>query len=371
MKKIAVLGASYLQKPLVEKAKQMGIETHCFAWDTELSVCKYISDYFYPISVIEKEEILKKCQEIKIDGITTIATDICIPTISYVAEKMNLVSNSIHTSYVTTNKYEMKKVFASNNIKTPNYVVINKNENINFDEFNFPLICKPVDSSGSKGVSIINGKSSYKKSIEYAFYESKLKVVIIEEFIDGKEISIECISIDGEHYILALTDKVTNGKPNFVEIEHHQPAELSTELRFTIEEITVQVLNAVDIKYGASHLELIINEKDEIYVIEIGSRMGGDFIGSHLTEISTGYDYLKGVIEIAVGIFNIPKITNNGDFCGVYFLSEETKRIKKYFNSFNNFDLKKEIFNDDLKFLNDSSDRSGFIIYKSNKKIIL
>jgi hypothetical protein len=93
MKKLAILGASYLQQPLVEKANAMGIETHCFAWDNELAVCKTIAHFFYPISVLEQEQILKKCQEIGIDGITTIATDICIPTIAYVAEKLNLISN--------------------------------------------------------------------------------------------------------------------------------------------------------------------------------------------------------------------------------------------------------------------------------------
>lgn len=370
MKKIAVLGASYLQKPLLVKAKQMGIETHCFAWDSELSVCKNISDYFYPISVIEKEEILKKCQEIKIDGITTIATDICMPTISYVAEKMNLVSNSIHTSYVTTNKYEMKKVFASNNIKTPNYVVINENENINFDEFNFPLICKPIDSSGSKGVSIINDVNNYKNSIDYAFYESNKKTIIIEEYIEGRELSVESISNDGEHYILALTDKVINGKPNFVEIEHHQPAILNKKLKSLIKETAINVLNAVDLKHGASHIELIINKNEEVYIIEIGSRMGGDFIGSHLTPLSTGYDYLEGVINVALGIFNKPEIFEN-NHSGVYFLSEETKRILQNFNTIDNFTVEKEIINNKLNYLKDSSDRSGYLIYKSNKKIII
>ena len=71
MKKLAILGASYLQEPLVLKANQMGLETHCFAWDNEDAVCKEIAHYFYPISVLEKESILNKCIEIGIDGITT------------------------------------------------------------------------------------------------------------------------------------------------------------------------------------------------------------------------------------------------------------------------------------------------------------
>ena len=114
MKKLAIIGASYLQLPLVEKAKEMGIEIHCFAWP-DGAVCKDIADYFYPISILEKEDILKKCIEINIDGITTIATDMAVPTICYVAEKMNLISNSYISSVASTNKWDMRKAFKKGN----------------------------------------------------------------------------------------------------------------------------------------------------------------------------------------------------------------------------------------------------------------
>ncbi len=105
-KKLAIIGGSYLQLPIVKKAKEMGIETHCFSW-RDGAVCADVADFFYPISIIEKEEILKKCQEIGIDGITTIASDTAVVTVNYVASRMGLRSNPDKYSEVTTNKYKM------------------------------------------------------------------------------------------------------------------------------------------------------------------------------------------------------------------------------------------------------------------------
>ena len=150
-KKLAIIGASYLQLPLVERAKKTGIETHCFAW-SEGAICKEIADFFYPISILEKDDILQKCIDIKIDGITTIATDMAVPTICYVAEKMNLVSNSFISSLASTNKNEMRNAFKNGNCSIPKFIEANNNE-VNIKDFKFPLIVKPVDRSGSRGVT--------------------------------------------------------------------------------------------------------------------------------------------------------------------------------------------------------------------------
>ena len=97
MKTLAVIGASYLQRPLVEMAKEMRLQVICFAW-REGAVCADIADQFFPISIVEKDEILRVCREEKIDGICTIASDVAAPTVAYVAESMGLVGNKSSTS---------------------------------------------------------------------------------------------------------------------------------------------------------------------------------------------------------------------------------------------------------------------------------
>jgi len=368
LKKLAIIGASYLQLPLVQKAKEMGIETHCFAWP-EGAVCKEITDYFYPISILEKEAILKECIEINIDGITTIATDMAVPTICFVAEKMKLISNTFNSSFASTNKSEMRNAFKNGNCSIPKFLETDAID-VNVKDFKFPLIVKPVDRSGSRGVTKVMLENESSEAIQYAIKESFCKKAIIEEFIDGVEVSVETISYEGEHTILAITDKVTTGAPHFVELAHHQPSKLSREIQEKIKTETIKCLNALNINFGAGHSEFKITPTGDVYVIEVGARMGGDFIGSHLVELSTGYDFLQGVINIALGKYEKPILKNN-NFSGVYFLSKETEQILPYFSQINTFDIQKEIQNIALKNSINSNDRSGYLIYQDNKKIQL
>lgn len=370
MKKLAILGASYLQKPLIEKAKEMGIETHCFAWDNDLAVCKNISDFFYPISVLEKEQLLVKCKEIGIDGITTIATDICVPTIAFIAENLNLISNTYKSSIIATNKAKMRLAFEDANVNSPKSICLENTKLINELNLSFPLIVKPTDRSGSRGVSKVYNEIELKNAIDRGLEESLENKVVIEEFIEGVEVSVESISWQGNHHILVITDKVTTGEPYFVELAHHQPSALSNEIQEKIKSETLKALNALEVKFGASHSEFKITNEGKVYAIEVGARMGGDFIGSDLVYLSTGYDFVKGVIDVSLGQFSLPIIKNN-KYSGVYFLSKNSEKLVPIFNQTNQFEVKKEIFNTNLLEINNSNDRSGYLIYQSNKKIIL
>lgn len=370
MKKLAILGASYLQKPLIEKAKEMGIETHCFAWDNDLAVCKNISDFFYPISVLEKEQLLVKCKEIGIDGITTIATDICLPTIAFIAENLNLISNTYKSSIIATNKAKMRLAFEDANVNSPKSICLENTKLINELNLSFPLIVKPTDRSGSRGVSKVYNEIELKNAIDRGLEESLENKVVIEEFIEGVEVSVESISWQGNHHILVITDKVTTGEPYFVELAHHQPSALSNEIQEKIKSETLKALNALEVKFGASHSEFKITNEGKVYAIEVGARMGGDFIGSDLVYLSTGYDFVKGVIDVSLGQFSLPIIKNN-KYSGVYFLSKNSEKLVPIFNQTNQFEVKKEIFNTNLLEINNSNDRSGYLIYQSNKKIIL
>lgn len=368
MKKLAIIGASYLQLPLVEKAKEMSIETHCFAWP-EGAVCKDIADYFYPISILDKEAILQQCRQIEIDGITTIATDISVPTISYVAQELGLISNSYNSAIISTNKAEMREAFVKGNCNVPKFRKIDSGD-FNIDDFTFPVIIKPVDRSGSRAIFKAQNLEEVPNAVATAIDESFVKSAIVEEFIEGIEVSVESISWDGNHTILAITDKITTNEPHFVELAHHQPSNLSDDIQNKIKEETIKCLKALGIQNGAGHSEFKITQNGEVFVIEVGARMGGDFIGSHLVELSTGYDFLKGVIQCALNNFEKPQLPNK-NHSGVFFLCEETKELLPYFNKNNTFDIEKKILDQNLKSIHNSSDRSGYLIYQSTERIEL
>ena len=370
MKKLAILGASYLQMPLVAKANQMGIETHCFAWDNNEAVCKGIADFFYPISVLDKEAIAEQCMAIGIDGIVTIATDICVPTISFVAEKMGLTANSYASAIASTNKGVMREKFAQYGINSPKFLRVEKYETGLFSDFNFPLIVKPTDRSGSRGVTKVYDHPHLEQAIVEATSESIENQAIIEEFIEGEEVSVEYISNNGDHFLLSITDKITTGEPYFVELEHHQPSQLPKAILSKIETETLKALQALEIQFGASHSEFKITKDGKIYAIEVGARMGGDFIGSHLTPLSTGYDFVEGVINVALNEFEVP-VFKARHYSGVYFLCQESERLLPHFHKQNAFDYEKKILSENLESIRNSNDRSGFLIYQSDHKIII
>lgn len=374
IKKLAVIGASYLQLPLVKKAKEMGLEVHCFAW-ADGAVCKDIADYFYPISIIEKERILAVCQNVGIDGICTIASDVAAPTVAYVANKIGLVGNDYEAAVIANNKCLMRDAFMKAGVPCPKYMVINPETLYSPEvicklrDFQYPMITKPSDRSGSLGVTKIVMPSQFYSAVELAMEKSFKHQAMVEEFIEGREISVEFISYNGVHYPLQITDKVTTEAPHFVELEHHQPSSLSLDMFTTIYDITKTALNAIGLTNGASHAEYKITKEGRIAIMEIGGRMGGDFIGSDLVRLSTGYDFVKGVIEVALGEFSEPIKTLNM-YSGVYFLCKETEYLKKIIETWTDNPLFVEgaITDTELRQVTCSADRSGYVIYQADRK---
>lgn len=369
MKKLAIIGASYLQLPLVKKAREMGVYTLCFAWE-DGAVCKGVAEEFYPISIVEKEQILQVCREKQIDGICTIASDVAAPTVAFIAEHMGLVGNSYEVALRSSNKYQMRNAFVSAGIPCPNYQVVTSKRELH-DRYDLPLIVKPTDRSGSLGISKVTRQEDLLPAVDNALGCSFKHEAILEEFIEGREISVEFISYQGKHYPLQITDKVTTEAPHFVELEHHQPADLSREQYKDIYRLTEKALNALGITNGASHSEYKITANGRVVVMEIGARMGGDFIGSDLVYLSTGYDFLRGVIDVALGRFEKPSF-GIPHCSGVFFLCEETKCLHDIIKNGNAPQIvRAEITDNELRRVECSADRSGYMIYQGNKRLEL
>ena len=300
MKKLAIIGASYLQLPLIEKAKSMSIETHVFAWAAN-DVGETAADHFYPISIVEKEQILDKCRQIGIDGICSIASDLAMLAVNYVAEKMGLTGNSMECTLRSTNKHLMRQAFEQHGDPSPKSLLVECVDDLRSVPLHYPVIVKPTDRSGSRGITKLDSPNGLAEAIENAKSQGFEKKALVEEFATGQEYSVEYISWQGEHHFLALTHKYTTGAPGFIETGHLEPAPVSEETVERVKAAVSHALNSLGIRYGASHSELKIDADGRIMLIEIGGRMGGDFIGSDLVELSTGVDYVRAVIDAALG----------------------------------------------------------------------
>lgn len=369
MKKLAIIGASYLQEPLIEKAKSLAIETHVFAWACG-DVGEIKADYFYPISIIEKDLILEKCKEIGIDGICSIASDLATITVNYVANKMGLVGNSNECVNLSTNKHKMREAFAQNGDPSPKSYQVSGLEDLAEKKLVFPIIVKPTDRSGSRGITKLDSIEGLKEAIVYAKDQGFEKKVLVEEFVKGKEYSVECISWKGKHFLLAITEKFTTGSPSFIETGHIEPANILEETKCDVKNIVFHALDSLKIENGASHSELKIDNKGRISIIEIGARMGGDCIGSHLVEISTGIDFLKAVIDIALGNKPDlkPKYETNCAGIRYIFSNEDIKVLQELKAKHPEYLLEEIVATNVSGIVSDSSSRFGMFIIKAKNQ---
>ena len=301
MRNLAIIGASYLQLPLINKAKEMGYETHVFAWAAN-DVGELAADHFYPVSIVNYDEILDKCREIGISGICSIASDLAAVTVSYVASKLGLPGNSMNCTRRSTNKHLMRETFRANGDPSPQSMEVDMQTDLSRLELRYPVIVKPTDRSGSRGICKLDSPEGLEEAVCAALTESFEKKALIEEFAEGEEYSVEGISYHGRHHILALTKKYTTGAPHFVETGHREPALLDPETEKKVRRVVSHALDSLKITDSASHSEIKIDEQGNIRIIEIGGRMGGDCIGSHLVKYSTGIDFVRAVIQVACGV---------------------------------------------------------------------
>lgn len=322
MKKLAIIGASYLQKPLIERAKELGYETHVFAWAAN-DVGEKIADYFYPISIVEKDEILDACRQIGICGICTIASDLAAVTVNYVANALGLPGNSEEASLLASNKYCMRKAFFAGNCPSPKSIRVSCVEDLKDVQLKYPIIVKPLDRSGSRGITKLPDAEGLEKTIADAIEQGFEKYALVEEFVVGEEYSVECISYHGEHHFLAMTKKYTTGAPHFIETGHVEPSGVSGDMLEQVKRVVFHALDTLKITDSASHTELKISESGDIKLIEIGGRMGGDYIGSDLVQMSTGIDFVRAVIQVAAGEKPDLSKMQNTEVAAVRFVLDE------------------------------------------------
>lgn len=305
--KLAIVGANAAITMLIKKAKSLGYETHVFAWQCGDPGEKE-ADFFYPISIDRKDEIAAKCLEIGVDGVCSITSDFASPTVNYVARALGLSSNPEITDEVARNKYKMRCAFKEAGLFTPSFFQLGAEyTREDIKGIKYPVIVKPTDRWSSKGVTRVDCFEELESAVKYAIEESFDKHAIVESFMDGQEYSAECICFKGERRILAFTQKETTGFPHYIESGHLQPAFLSEENKEKAADVIVRALEALHIENGAAHAEFRVLSNGEIGIIEIGARMGGDCIGTDLTPISTGMDYIRMVIDVACG--NAPDYT--------------------------------------------------------------
>lgn len=368
MKKLLIIGASVLQLPAIKKAKEMGFYVGVVDYDPNAVGIKY-ADEFFNVSTIDIEGVTKTAKEFSPDGIMTLATDMPMRSIAAATKELGLLGISMETAIKSTDKGEMIKAFKEHGVPSPWFYIIEDKKKLNEirKEIKYPCILKPLDNAGSRGVVLIEKEEDLLKSFEYSIAQSRGAGVICEEYLKGDEVSVEIIVENGDIHILAITDKLTTGAPHFVEMGHCQPSHFEGKIKEQIRDVATRAVKAVGIGNGPAHVEIMVT-KDGPKMIELGARMGGDCITTHLVPLSTGIDMIEATIKLACGekpdlkpkfskgsairFFDVPK-GKISEIKGV----DEAKKIE----GIQEITFTKNV-GDNVGDINSSTDRLGFVI---------
>ncbi len=301
MKRLLIIGASILQLPAIKKAKEMGLYVAVADYNPQAIGIPYADEYFN-VSTIDEEGVYQAAKEFGAEGIMTLATDMPMRALAYATTKLGIPGISYETAVKATDKGEMIKAFEACGVSHPWYFIVSSPEELDLisNEITYPCISKPTDNSGSRGVMLINTPEELKESVIYSSSQGRKGGVIIEEYMRGNEVSVEVIVLNGMPNILQVTDKLTTGAPHFVEMGHNQPSRLPEKDVDAIKKLASQAVLAVGIKNGPAHVEIMLTENGP-KMVELGARMGGDCITTHLVPLSTGIDMVKATIQIALG----------------------------------------------------------------------
>lgn len=305
MKRIMILGASILQLPAIEKAIGMGLEVIAVDMNPEAIGFKVHGVIKEVISTIDTQAILEAAKRHQINGIMTLASDMPMQSVATVCHEMGLVGINEDTALKATNKAFMRDALREAGVPVPLYFRVKGKEA--FKEAvekvraaGYKCIVKPADNSGSRGVDLLKEDADLDAAYEYTVKYSRGGEIVVEEFMEGPEVSVETLALDGDVHVIQITDKLTTGAPYFVEMGHSQPSQLSEKTRQRIAEIAIAANNAIGIQNGPSHTEIKVT-KDGPKIVELGARLGGDCITTHLVPLSTGVNMVECSIRIALG----------------------------------------------------------------------
>ena len=305
MKKIMILGASILQLPAIQKARDLGLEVIAVDMNPDAIGFKENGVIKEVISTIDIPAVVACAKKHNIDGVMTLASDMPMRTVAAVAEELNLIGITPETAINATNKAVMRQRLYDAGVPVPQfYKASDVNEyRMAVSKFKVPFIVKPADNSGSRGIYLVDDIHDAMK-VEAAYEHSRKNSrggdVVVEEYMSGPEVSVETLTVDNVCYVIQITDKITTGAPHFVEMGHTQPSQLSENIKEQIAQVAKDANKAIGIDNGPSHTEIIVT-KEGPKIVELGARLGGDCITTHLVPLSTGVDMVECCIKIALG----------------------------------------------------------------------
>lgn len=333
MKKLLVLAAGILQVPVIKKAKEMGVYVVAVDGDSNAVGLK-LADKPVVANITSEEDILRIAREERIDGVIHPCSEVSMAVMGRLNDELGLSGISREMAFRATNKHLMREAFEAYGAPSPKSYCFENAEQawgcFCKDLSGRDCILKPSRNSGSRGIAKISGNIYRDKFVELfkrSKSESRDNSVMLEQFVDGPEFSVEIIVWNNQVNVLTVTDKKTTEAPYFVELGHNQPSVFPNETVKIIEDAAIAGVKALAVNNCACHAEIKVQD-GIAYIMEIGARLGGDFISTELTHLSTGIDMVAASINCALGVEpNIEPIENKRGVCIRYFCPQPGKLL--------------------------------------------
>lgn len=302
--KILILGGSHFQIPVIKYAKSAGYYVVTCDYLPDNPGHKYADEY-HNVSTTDQEAVLELARQLKIDGILAYASDPAALTGAYVGNEMGLPSNQYESVQVLSNKDMYRSFLRSEGFNTPiafHYSSLSE-LNRNISRLRFPVMVKPVDSSGSKGISKVDSSKNLPSAVERAMQFSRAQKVIIEEFLvrEGPQIGGEAFVLDGRLVFMCLGDQVVDLRCNpYVPAGMTFPSMISTEIYNAIAYELQRLIDNLHFTFGGLNLEIMRDGGGKLYLMEVASRTGGNFL-PELMYYCAGFNSAKYSVESVLG----------------------------------------------------------------------
>ena len=302
---LMIIGAGIFQIPAIKIAKKMGLKVLVTDRDN-LAPGKALADYFELASTRDEQkniEIAKQYAKNKLNlrGVLTIGTDFTY-TVSCVAQALSLPGVPPEIALKATNKIEMRKQLKKHQVPCPDFIEVKKLTDIAdfIKEKGLPVVIKPADNMGARGVRKIEKATDLKKAFETAKKNSFSETVIIEEYMEGEEVSIDTLVYRGKVYPLTIADRIITFPPYFIEIGHTIPSILPQNVLDDVINVMEKGVKALGIDFSASKGDIKIT-KEGAKIGEMTTRLSGGFHSQYTDPLSTGMNSIKAAIDIAIG----------------------------------------------------------------------
>lgn len=361
MKKIVILGAGEIQIPIIKKVRELGYYSIALDYDRTAIGLQY-ADKYYIVSSADIDKVLEVAKKENAAALLT-TSDYPVNVVATVSEMMGLISMSKEVANICTNKFLQREIFSAHGINSPKFYLVSDN-NISIETYSdFPYIVKPIDSSASRGVRRVNDSNELLNAIGEAQKYSRSGQVLIEQFIGGKEFSVEALTQNNETTIVSITEKLVIGEDYgyFVEDTHIEPARVTEDEWKLIENEVLKALEVVRVNNCPSHTEVKFwNGKP--YIIEMACRLGGDYITSDLVPLSTGIDMLANLVKLSIGEPIDRERVLNKVACIQFLNNQNYKECSMFIESNDPHIVKYEVKPYRNKRIENSLDRLGHII---------